>query len=567
MASADAAATSYLWEPTYPDGIDWRAPIDRYPLNRVMDEAAAQFADRPCADFMDKVWTYGQIGDLVDRFAAGLQALGVVKGKRVGLFLPNCPYYPIAYFAILKCGGIVVNFNPLYAEREIRHQIDDSGIELMVTLDLKVLHDKLLPVLGSTSLKRLIICPMAKLLPWPKSWLFPIAKRNDIAAIPRDESHVRFATVTSHGAKPSPVEVGIDDLAVLQYTGGTTGVPKGAMLSHGNLSANVSQCKLWFQGAKPGREVMLGVLPFFHVFAMTVVMNMAVRMGASIIMLPRFELPALIKAIDRKKPTLFPAVPTIYTAINHYHGLDKVDLSSLAMCFSGGAPLPMEVKQHFEELTGCSLVEGYGLSETAPVTNGNPLFGVNKAGSIGPPVPGTVVKIISLEDRETEVPQGERGEVCISGPQVMSGYWNNEEETDHALVDGLLHTGDVGYLDEDGYVFIVDRIKDLIVCSGFNVYPRNVEEAIYEHGAIQECIVAGVPDEYRGQTVKAYIRLKDGTSLNKAELLAFLKDKLSPIEMPKHVEFRKQPQPKTLIGKLDRKAIVEEEMRAAAAQG
>ncbi|MEM7443455.1 MAG: long-chain fatty acid--CoA ligase [Pseudomonadota bacterium] len=559
MASQDGAATTYPWEATYPDGIDWRAPIERYPLHQLIEDAAEQFGDRVCADFMDKTWTYGQIADQVDRFAAGLQSIGIVKGSRVGLFLPNSPYYTIAYFAVLKCGATVVNFNPLYAEREVRHQIEDSGTEIMVTLDLKVLHDKLLPVLGTTALKRLIICPMAKLLPWPKSWLFPVLKRSDLASIPSDDRHLRYDALTARGNEPTPVEVGLDDLAVLQYTGGTTGVPKGAMLSHGNLSANVSQCALWFIGAKPGKEVMLGVLPFFHVFAMTVVMNIAIRMGAAIIMLPRFELHALIRAIDRKKPTLFPAVPTIYTAINNSHGLDKVDLSSLAMCFSGGAPLPVEVKQRFEELTGCSLVEGYGLSETSPVTNGNPLFGHNKPGSIGPPLPGTVIEIISLDDRKTPMPQGERGEVCISGPQVMSGYWNNPDETAHAMVDGRFHTGDVGYLDKDGYVFIVDRIKDLIVCGGFNVYPRNVEEAIYEHDAVQECIVAGIPDEYRGQTVKAYLKLKEGASLSHDELIAFLEDKLSPIETPKHVEFRDEPLPKTLIGKLDRKAVLEQE--------
>jgi len=353
-----------------------------------------------------------------------------------------------------------------------------------------------------------------------------------------------------------------EDLAVLQYTGGTTGVPKGAMLTHGNLYANVTQSRLWFPGVAMGKERMLGVLPFFHVFAMTVVMNLTIMIGGCIIMLPRFDLAQVVKTIHKKRPTLFPAVPTIYTAINHYKNLAKYNLRSIKFCFSGGAPLPVEVKHDFERLTGCVLVEGYGLSETSPVTHGNPLIGENKTGSIGLPVPGTIVEIVSLEDRTTLMPQGEKGEICIRGPQVMKCYWNHREET-AGVMDSMpegdrLHTGDVGYLDEDGYTFIVDRIKDMIAAGGFKVYPRHVEEAIYLHEAVEECIVAGVPDDYRGQTVKAFIKLRQGQSLNAADLKAFLKDKLSPIEMPKQIEFRDNL-PKTAIGKLSRKMVLEEE--------
>jgi len=558
---SDAAATlpAHPWERAYPPEVDWHAPIPVEPLHRLFDDSAAAHADRPCLDFLGKRMTYREVAAQVDRAAKGFQAMGIGKGTRVGLFLPNTPYYVIAFFAVLKAGGTVVNFNPLYAEREILHQIADSGVETMVTLDLAVLHGKLLPMLAQTGLKRIVVCKMADILPFPKNWLFPIAKRKELATIPDDGRHVPFRTLLANDGKPAPVAIDPRaDVAVLQYTGGTTGVPKGAMLTHANLYANAVQCTAWFVGARPGEERMLGVLPFFHVFAMTVVMNLSIKFGAEIVMLPRFDLDQVMQTIHEKKPTLFPAVPTIYTAINHHKDLAKYDLSSIRFCLSGGAPLPVEVKEAFERNTGCVLVEGYGLSESSPVATGNPLRGVNKPGSIGLPLPGTVIEIVSLEEPRRVLPVGEKGEVCIRGPQVMKGYWNKPHETALTLVDGRLHTGDVGTMDEDGYVFIVDRIKDMILCSGFNVYPRNVEEAIYLHPAVAECVVAGVPDEYRGQTVKAYVKVADGQELTKDELCAFLKDKLSPIEMPKVVEFR-DSLPKTMIGKLSRKALLDEE--------
>jgi long-chain acyl-CoA synthetase len=375
--------------------------------------------------------------------------------------------------------------------------------------------------------------------------------------------HIPFHQLTDNDGVPEPVVIDpAQDIAVLQYTGGTTGVPKGAMLTHANLTVNAEQSCLWFPQFRLGEEKMLAVLPFFHVFALTAVLNVAIRIGAEIIMLPRFDLAQTIKLIDSKKPTLFPAVPTIYTAINQYKALDRYDLSSIRYCISGGAALPVEVKHDFERLTGCVLVEGYGLSETSPVACANPSVGENKAGSIGLPLPGTVIEIISLDDHVTVLPVGERGEVCIRGPQLMAGYWNNAEETRlvmRATPQGVrLHTGDVGHLDTDGYTFITDRIKDMIMCGGFKVYPRMVEESMYQHPAVEECVVAGVPDQYRGQTVKAFIKLRAGQSLSKDELTLFLKDKISPIEMPKQVEFRDKPLPKTLIGKLSRKLLLEE---------
>ena len=331
------------------------------------------------------------------------------------------------------------------------------------------------------------------------------------------------------------------------------------MLTHANLSANIAQSRLWFVAAREGQEKTLGVLPFFHVFAMTVVMGLSIEIGAEIILLPRFELDQVMKTIDGKKPTLFPAVPTIYTAVANHPDLSKYDVTSIRMCISGGAPLPVEVKQRFEHLTGATVTEGYGLTESSPVACCNPFTSENKPGSIGLPLPGTTIEIVSLEDRSKVLGVGERGEVTIRGPQVMKGYWNQPEETAATLVDGRLHTGDVGTIDADGYVYIVDRIKDLILAGGFNIYPRNVEEALYLHPAVAECVVAGVPDDYRGETVKAYIKLSAGHGHTTPEdFKAFLKDKLSPIEIPKHWEFRDEL-PKTMIGKLSRKALLDEE--------
>lgn len=552
------------WLKKYPPSVDYNAALTPMPVAQMLDGAVARFGPRRCMDFLDRHYSYAETGDLVNRAAKGLQQLGVVKGTKIGLFLPNTPYYIIMYFAILKIGGIVVNFNPLYAEREIEKQINDSDCHMMVTLDIEAVYHKLAIMLDRTCLERLIICRMTDILPFAKGLLFPIFRAKELAHIPHDAKHVPFQHLTDNDGKYAPVAIDpVRDIAVLQYTGGTTGTPKGAMLTHANITVNTQQCCLWFPGFRLGQEKMLGVLPFFHVFALTCVLNVGIRIGAEIIMLPRFELAQTIKVIDQKKPTLFPAVPTIYTAINRFKSLDRYDLSSIRYCISGGAGLPVEVKQEFERLTGCVLVEGYGLSETSPVATANPSEGENKAGSIGLPLPGTVIEIISLDDHVTPMPQGERGEVCIRGPQVMQGYWRNEAETAQIMQptpEGVLfHSGDAGHMDADGYTYITDRIKDMIACGGFKVYPRNVEEAMYQHDSIEECVVAGIPDQYRGQTVKAWIKLRDGQSLTKEELIAFLGDKISPIEMPKQIEFRDTPLPKTLIGKLSRKLLLEEE--------
>jgi len=544
---------------------EWNAAFEPRPVHEYLETTVSNFGGSPAADFMGKVWTYDELGDLVNSTAAGLQAMGVGPGVHVGLCLPNTPFYTIFYFAILKIGATVANFNPLYVEREISFQARDADVRIMVTMDLKVIYDKVEAVRKERVLDKIIVCPMSFCLPTVKKVLFNLFKRKELAVIPRDEAHVWFDELQTEGAMPQAVDIDPENaIAVLQYTGGTTGVPKGAMLTHKNLSANIEQMRCVFEKAQLGKEKMLCVLPFFHVFAMTVAQNLSIILAAEMVLQPRFELKALLDVIKRKQVTLFPGVPTLYTAINNSPLTANYDLSSISLCISGGAPLPVEVKESFETLTGCILVEGYGLTESSPVAAVNPLDENRRAGSIGRLVPGTSARFVSIEDRETEVAEGEKGELLLHGPQVMKGYWKRDDATaDTITPEGYLHTGDVGYRDADGFIYLVDRIKDLILCSGYNVYPRVIEEAIYQHAAVDETIVIAIPDEYRGQSPKAFVKLKEGESLTGEELKLFLKEHLSAIELPREFEFRNEL-PKTMVGKLSKKELVEEEAQKRA---
>ncbi|MGH6942619.1 MAG: long-chain-fatty-acid--CoA ligase [Geminicoccaceae bacterium] len=529
--------------------IDAAGRLEPGSLDALLDQAVARFPTQRFLEFQGKVWTFEQVGHLVERAAAGFQKLGVGPGVKVGLFLPNCPYFVIGFFAVLKAGGTVVSYNPLYADREIEHQIDNSETEIIVTLDLAALLPKLQPMLGRTRLRAIVVARFADLLPFPKSFLFPWLKRREMADVPDQRGYVWFNDLLAdHVPAHRPAPDRTAEIAVLQYTGGTTGVAKGAVLTHANLLANAAQLAGWYREARPGGERVLAVLPLFHVFALTVAMLYSVRMGAELILVPRFDLTQLLGTITRKRPTILPGVPTLFAAINNHPALARYDLSSIRLCISGGAPLPREVQDTFEARTGCQMVEGYGLTESL-IVSCNPIGGPRKAGSIGLPLPGTIIEIVSPADRTTVLPSGETGEICVRGPQRMAGYWNRPDETAKVLVDDRLHTGDLGYLDEDGYGFVVDRLKELILCSGFNVYPRVVEEAIYRHPVVLEAAVVGVPDDYRGETVKAYVVPSAGNSLTASELLAFLKDQLSPIEMPKLIEFR-SALPKSTIGKI-----------------
>ncbi len=556
---------TYLWLSDYPSEISWYAEIEQKPVFSMLQDTAQKYPQKNAFDFLGKKYTWQELYDLACKMAKGLQERGVKKGDKIGLFLPNCPYYIVSYYAVLMTGAVVVNLNPLYAEEELVHLIEDSTLNMVVTLDLEMLYGKMDKMLHSTRLEHIIVCSFTDVLPFPKNILFPLFKGKELVKIKPHRRLIMFSDVIQNDGAFDPVEIDpIHDLAVLQYTGGTTGVPKGAMLSHQNVYANATQAKIWFHQLEEGQHKMLGVLPFFHVFAMTAVMNFSVVNAFEIIAMPRFELEGALKIIHKQKPSLFPAVPAIYSAINNSPLRKKYDVSSLKACLSGGAPLPVQVKKKFEKETGCVVIEGYGLTESSPVACANPIDGENRAGTIGFPFPGTIIEIIDPEDKETHMPIGERGELCIRGPQVMKGYWNKPDATADCLRatgegDFRLHTGDIAIMDEDGYVAIVDRLKDMIITNGYNVYPRNVEEAIYKHPSVEECIVAGLPDEHRGEIVKAWIKVRDGRELTVEDLKEFLKDKISPMEIPKRIEFRTEPLPKTMIGKLSRKDILAEE--------
>jgi long-chain acyl-CoA synthetase len=560
-AIAPPPTRPYPWEAHYPAGLAWDFELAPKPLFSLLDEAVAHYPDRPCLDFLGRKSTYREIGRLVDRAAKGFQMLGVRRGVRVGLCLPNCTYYVVCFFAVLKAGGTVVNYNPLYAEREIARQIEDSGTSIMVTLNIKGLYPKVAPRLNDTCLETIVVGSMGGLLPWRQRTLFALLRHKEIADVAHDLHHVKLKMLIANDGRPAPVEIRPrEDVAVLQYTGGTTGRPKGAMLTHAALHANTEQVRRWAVGSRSGQEKVIGALPLFHVFGMTGVMNAGLAAGFEIILLPRFRLDELLKVIHGQRATVMMGVPTMYSAINGSALLERYDLSSLRFCISGGAPLPRQVQETFEQRTGCALVEGYGLTEAGPVCTINPFGSGHKARSVGLPLPGTIIEIAAIDEPDRLLPAGQRGEICIRGPQVMAGYGGHPDETALVLRDGRLYTGDVGYLDQDGYLYLIDRIKDLILCGGFNVYPRMVEETIELHPAVEEVAVCGLPDTHRGEIVKAFVTLRPGETLSPAGLRAFLKDKLAPFEQPRQIEFRSEL-PKTFLGKPSRRSLIAEEMR------
>ena len=555
------ARVKYPWLAHYPPGIDWHTQFKSEPLGDILDRSADNYGDRICTYFLGKTETYSEIRALANRAAKGLQTLGAGKGTKVALLLPNCPAFVVFYYGILKTGASVVNCNPLYTVEELDHQIKDSEAEFLVTLDLAMLFGKADALLERGNLKTAIICHFAEMLPPVKSFLFTLLKSKQLADInsARKPDKIVFARdmLDNDGAytrvKINPKR----DIAVLQYTGGTTGTPKGAMLTHANLTINIQQVNIWATNLSDDGETILGVLPLFHVFAMTTVLNFGVARGFKMVLVPKFDLDEVLGLFRKTRPTIFPGVPTIYNALLHHPKTKPADLSSLKFCIAGGAALPAGIKRGFEALSGCSLVEGYGLSETSPVATCNPVEGVLAQGSIGIPLPATIIAIRSLDKPEQDMPLGQDGEICIAGPQVMPGYWKKPKETKDTFTGKFFRTGDIGHMDKNGYIFIVDRIKDMINCSGFKVYPRHIEDAIYQHEAVEEVTVIGVPDDYRGEAPAAYIKLRQGHSASAEDILAFLKPKISKIEMPRDIEFRDQL-PKTMIGKLSKKELREE---------
>lgn len=527
------------------------APARPEVLGDLLEQAAARHPAAAALDFMGRRWTYAQVEDLSARCSAALQRMGVQPGDRVCLCLPNTPYFVIAYFAVLRIGGIVVSMNPLYTEREMGHLIADSGARIAFVPDLPEVVDK---VCKLATLQSIVLCPIDQVLPPVKRLAYRLLKRRLRVRQPyRDDRIVGFASLAGDSRRYQPHRNASGDVAVLQYTGGTTGLPKGAMLTHGSLLANTLQIAEHDRERPDRRETVMGVLPMFHVFSLTSVLNYSVLTAACIVLMPRFEMKPFLAAMRRTRPERLYAVPTILGALNALSEGALPRMDQLRMCISGGAPLPAEVRVRFEQRTGCRVVEGYGLTEASPTVSCNPITGLVKDGSAGIAFPNTMIEIRSLETGEL-MAAGEKGEVCIRGPQVMKGYWNRPEDTAEVLADGLLRTGDVGYLDEDGYLFLVDRIKDLILCGGYNVYPRVIEDALYEHADVAEATVIGVPDPYRGEAPKAFVKLRDGASASVADLQAFLAERISKIEMPREIELRDEL-PKTLIGKLSKKEL------------
>jgi long-chain acyl-CoA synthetase len=550
------AASERPWLKAYPAGVDWKAEFTPSLVGTLLDRAVQAYGGRSCTYFMGNRLSFAKIGELSDRAAKGLRALGVGPCVKVGLLLPNTPTFVIFYYGVLKAGGTIVNFNPLYSLEEIEFQIRDSGTKIMVTLDLALTFEKVEAMLQRGALEKAVVASFPSLLPPLKSVGFKLLQRtklaNPKASAAKDKIVPEQRLLANDGRYDRPA-IGTDAVAVLQYTGGTTGTPKGAMLTHANISTNVNQVKLWRNLDVREGDSILGILPLFHVFAMTTVMNLGIASGMQMILVPKFELIQTLKLIGRLRPRMMPGVPTLFNAMVRHPHIDNFDLSSLEYCISGGAALPLEIKRGFEALCRCSLVEGYGLSETSPVVTCN-LPEIEREGSIGLPLPATEISIRSLDDPAREMPRGEPGEICIAGPQVMTGYWNKPEETKRSFVGRYFRTGDVGYMDEEGYVFIVDRIKDMINASGFKVYPRRVEDALYEHEAVAEVTVIGIPDEYRGEAPKAFVKLKEGQEATAAQLLQFLRGKLSKIELPAEIEFREEL-PKTMVGKLSKKEL------------
>jgi long-chain acyl-CoA synthetase len=529
------------------------------PVYELLEQTVRRFPKNPAMEFMGRRWTYGDLGQLVAQATKGLQNLGVGPGVQVGLCLPNTPYSIIFFYAILRAGGTVVNFNPLYVERELQNQINDSASRIMVTVDVPMIYRKVSAVTG---LDHIILCRLADALPAAKGLMYRLFKRKDQARPKSDRRVVPSRKIMSAAGPPTPVTVDpATDLAVLQYTGGTTGVPKGAMLTHANLSINCEQIIQHVQDFEPGKERILAILPLFHVFAMTAVMNIGVRIGAEIILLPKFDLDQTLDAIEHYRPTIVPGVPTLFSALSASTIKRQRDLSSITKCISGGAPLPQEVRERFEKMSGCHLLEGYGLSESSPVVTVNPV-NAKRNGSAGVALPQTQIEIRDIADPAQVLKPGECGELYVRGPQVMAGYWRNEAETRDVLIDGTLRTGDLGYLDADGYLFLTDRLKDLIICSGYNVYPRVLEEALYQHPDIREAVVIGVADEYRGQAPKAFVTVNPGSAVTADELKLFVSSYVSKIEMPKSIEIR-ESLPRTTVGKLSRKELVAEELAAS----
>ncbi|MFL5767198.1 MAG: long-chain-fatty-acid--CoA ligase [Actinomycetota bacterium] len=563
------------WLASYPSDVP--PTLEPYPEASVfsmLERSASVWPDNVAIAFLGKHLTYRELLREVERFSAVLASLGVSRGDRVGLLLPNCPQYVIAYYATVRLGAVIVGNNPLYTRRELSHQLADAGITVMVVLDQ--LYPEFAETQKEIKVSDVVVTKLTDYLPFPLDRLAPLKFRRDARRegkpwppVPSDAPVKSWSSLMKDAGAPPPVaEVdATNDTAGLVYTGGTTGFSKGAMLSHSNIVANCLQCAAWFSDLKDGEDAIMCVLPFFHSYGMTVGMNLGIYRAGKLILVPRFELKRVLQQVQKEKPTIFPGVPRLYIAINDAKETGKYDLHSIKACLSGAASLPKAVAEGFASITGGRLVEGYGITEASPVTHANPIYGRAKTGSIGLPITDTECKIVDLEDPDRVVDVGQPGELLIRGPQVMQGYWNRPEDTALSIRNGWLHTGDVATMDEEGYFAIVDRIKDLIIVSGFNVYPAEVESVLSRHPAIAKVAVVGVPDETTGEAVKAFVVLKEDAHSTPEEITAWSRDPdngLTGYRVPKRVEFR-DSLPETLVGKVLRRVLLDQERERSAA--
>ncbi|MBI2859897.1 MAG: long-chain fatty acid--CoA ligase [Chloroflexi bacterium] len=557
MPEDEALSAPGPWMKCYDSNVPHSTSYPAATLHALFEESAARYPDRCAIIFMGEKLSYRRLAGLIDRFAAALQQLGTGRGEKVLLFLPNCPQFIIAYYGALKAGAVVVPANPLYTPRELLHLLEDSGARTVITLDLKMLSEKVVSVAQRVALKHIIVTGLQEFLPFPRNILFPLVKRKAIAGF-KGDNVTRMRDLLARPSSPlAGPEVRHDDVAVILYTGGTTGVPKGACLTHDNLAANLSQCLHWIPDIRPGGETFLTALPVFHAFSMTTSMNLPLCAGATVILMPRFETAGLLRAIDRQRPSLFMGIPAMFHAIIHQPHLHRYDLSSLRFCVSGGDSLPPGVQQEFEHLAGCKLVEGYGLTEASPVVTCNPVYGARKG--IGLPLPDTICRVVDLESGAPLAP-GQDGEMIIRGPQVMREYYGNPGETAIAIRDGWLYSGDIVRMDEDGYFEFIGRKKDLIKVStsdymtAYKVYPSEVEEVLLGHEKVMEAAVIGVPDPLQGERVVAYVVAQPGAAVAGEELIDFCRQDLAEYKVPSEIEFVNEL-PRNMLGKVLRKEL------------
>ena len=550
-----------IWERHYTNKVPGTLQYPEIAIDEMLRITSRDYPNSTALIFGGSKMSYQELDQLVDNFASGLFRMGIRKGDRIALLLPNCPQMVIAFYSIFRLGAIAVPTNPMYQEKEISYQVENAGADTLITLD--ILYSRVAAVKDQTHLKNIVITSVKDYLPPLKKMLYPILQMRggQKVKVGKGAGLFSFRDLIMGGSFDFPsVNISPEDIAILQYSGGTTGISKGAELTHKNIVSNTFQTSSWYYIIRKGEEVILSILPLFHTYGIAVCMNLSIATGSCMLLIPRFVQKDVLKAIQDYRVTFFPGIPGIYAALNNYRDIKKWDISSVNYCVSGSAPLPVAVIEEFEKLTGAVILEGYGLTEASPVTHSNPVHRERKVSSIGLPLADTKCKIVDVEDGTSEVPPGEDGELCIKGPQVMKGYWNMPSETALTLRDGWLYTGDIARIDEDGYFYIIDRKKDMIISEGFNVYPNEIDDLVLKHPKILDAAAVGIPDRLRGEKVVLYVVLREGEVVSKEEMMGFCKEHLAKYKVPKKVEFRKEL-PKTPVGKVLRRVLRDEAVK------